>query len=321
MKEAKHIPVLLQESVESLQLHPGMVVVDATFGGGGHSEAILKAIGPKGKLIAFDRDQSALERYQDGKLIPENLLLVHANYSDIEKVLVGQGEETMDLSRLGLAKVDAVFADLGFSSDQIEAPERGLSFLHDGPLDMRLDQSEESTAERLVNHASLEELTQILRTYGEEPKAHHIAKLIVDRRVKAPFETTRDLSLYIEEHFPRKPYGKTIHPATKVFQALRMSVNQESEHLARFLERALSVLKPGGILSVISFHSGEDRQVKNFLQQAGAGCVCPKGFPVCLCGKKPQLVVLTKKPVRPSEAEVKQNPRSRSALLRVAQKI
>jgi 16S rRNA (cytosine1402-N4)-methyltransferase len=311
MKEAKHIPVLLQESVESLELLPGMVVVDGTFGAGGHSEAILERIGAEGKLIAFDRDQSALERYQNNSVVPKNLHLVHANYSDIETVL----------SEKGIQAVDAVFADLGFSSDQIESPERGLSFLHEGPLDMRLDQSEHKTAAELVNHATEEELTALFCTYGEESRAHHIAKSIVARRVQVSFSTTTELSRYIEEQFPRKAFGKSIHPATKVFQALRMSVNQESEHLARFLESTPRVLKKGGIVSVISFHSGEDRQVKNFFKKASTGCICPKEFPVCRCYKTAELKVLTKKAMRPSEKEVQQNPRSRSALLRVAQKV
>ncbi len=311
MKEAKHIPVLLQESIESLGLMPGSIVVDATFGGGGHSKVIRKKIGSTGTLIVFDRDKYALERYQKNHTLEKNLLFAHANYSEIETVL----------QNFGITSVDAILADLGFSSDQIEDPERGLSFLNEGPLDMRLNQEDTVTAAHLVNNCTEEELVDIFLRYGEESRAQVMARVIVDTRKEKEFTTTIELANIIEKRFPRKNYGKEIHPATKVFQALRIAVNQESEHLARFLEGAVRVLRPGGILSVISFHSGEDRQVKIFLQAKSKDCICPKEFPVCRCDTRAKVKILTKKAVRPSEEEVRQNPRSRSAVLRVAQKI
>lgn len=311
MKSTRHIPVLLSEAIASLEVHAGDTVVDATFGGGGHAELLLQAVGETGMVIAIDRDQSALERYQREQVVPENLVLVHANYSDLASVLQDAGKE----------KVDAILADLGFSSDQIEMSERGLSFLHDGPLDMRLDQSQGKTAESLVNTSEVSDLARIFRTYGDENDALKIAKAIAKAREEKPFVTTKDLAELIVSVTPKRKMKGAQHPATKVFQALRIAVNQESEHLVRFLESTVDTLESGGRLAVISFHSGEDRIVKQFLAEAAKECICPREFPVCRCDKKAEFRIISKKGIRPTEAEVASNPRARSAVLRIAEKI
>jgi 16S rRNA (cytosine1402-N4)-methyltransferase len=310
MKSTRHIPVLLQEAVSYLELKVGDIVVDATFGGGGHTEEILKLIGETGTVIAFDRDQSAIERYKAEHVVPENLILVHANYSELSSVL----------QKLGKEKVDAILADLGFSSDQIESPERGLSFLHAGPLDMRLDQSQGQTAADLVNTLSVSDLARIFRTYGDEEDALKIAKAIVKEREEKPFLTTEALATLVRNMVSKRRAEGAQHPATKVFQALRIAVNQESEHLVRFLESTVDTLRRGGRLAVISFHSGEDRIVKQFLVEAAKDCVCPPEFPVCRCDKKAEFQIISKKGIRPAEAEISENLRSRSAVLRVAEK-
>lgn len=310
MQNTRHIPVLLQETIESLQVHPGDTVVDATFGGGGHTEALLTIVGSRGSIIALDRDQSALDRYQQDHGIAENLQLVHANYSDLQEVL----------QEKGIPAVNAILADLGFSSDQIEDKNRGLSFLLEGPLDMRLDQSMEITAATLVNTLGVSDLARIFRNYGDEQNALKIAKAIARTRETAPFVTTFQLAEVVARVVPTQT-RKSQHPATKVFQALRIAVNQEHEHLVRFLESTVDTLAPGGRLAVISFHSGEDRIVKRFLLEAEKACICPREFPVCRCEKKASLRIISKKGIRPTEAEIAENPRARSAVLRVAERV
>lgn len=306
----RHIPVLLQEAVDALNVKRGDTLVDATFGGGGHTQALLERVGEQGTVIALDRDQSAIARYQGRRVIPSNLQLVHANYSDLASLLAERG----------IKQVDGILADLGFSSDQIEAEERGLSFTHEGPLDMRLNQDDEKTAETLVNTLGVSELARIFRTYGDEPNALKIAKAISQAREIQPIRTTTELADLITSVIPKRRVGGQ-HPATKVFQALRIAVNQEHEHLVRFLESAVDTLAAGGRLAVISFHSGEDRIVKQFFTEAAKECVCPPMFPVCRCEKKATLRIITKKGITPSDAEVARNPRARSAVLRVAEKI
>lgn len=311
MNTTRHIPVLLQETLNSLQLEAGDIVVDATFGGGGHSQALTSAVGPTGKIIALDRDQSALRCYQNQETVPANLLLVHANYSELAPVL----------KNLGIETVDAILADLGFSSDQIESPERGLSFVLEGPLDMRLDQSEKQTAADIVNTFSVSDLARIFRLYGDEAEALPIAKAIARVRGEKPLVTTHDLAALVAKVIPRSKQRGDQHPATKIFQALRIAVNQEHEHLTRFLESAVDTLAPGGRLAIISFHSGEDRIVKKALLEAAKDCVCPREFPVCRCDKKATVRVVTKKAIHATESERTENPRARSAVLRVAEKI
>jgi 16S rRNA (cytosine1402-N4)-methyltransferase len=311
MNETRHIPVLLEEAVAGMTVRAGDTVVDATFGGGSHAQRLLQRVGPSGRVIAFDRDASAFARFKEHASVPENLVLVHANYSELEE----------SLSTLGVTEVDAVLADLGFSSDQIETPERGLSFLEDGPLDMRLNQDDVVTAQDVVMTKSEDELEYIFRVFGEEPAARKIARELVKARASQDFATTKQLADFLEALMPRKPFGKSIHPATKVFQALRIFVNEEDQHLRIFLQAAITVLRPGGRLSVIAFHSGEDRIVKEFLQTAEQSCVCPREFPVCRCEQKQLLKRIQKKGIRPSPEEVAENPRSRSAILRVAEKM
>lgn len=325
MKEARdttrHVPVLKTEVIEALALAPGKIVVDATLGGGGHAQAILQEVLSTGALIAIDTDEQAIRRFEtvvekDRQLQQayqeKKLRLVQKNYSELRSVLHQEG----------IDQVDAILADLGFSSDQIESAERGLSFQEDGPLDMRLNQQEPLTAEKIVNTYSVEELTRILRMYGDEVMAGKIAHAIEKRREEAPLRTTRELRELIEEVYPKKQrFAQKIHPATKTFQALRIAVNREYEHLEQFLKDSMNALKPGGRLVIITFHSGEDRIVKQFFREQATGCVCPPEFPVCRCGQVPQLRILTKKPIIASEEEKKVNPRARSAKVRVAEKV
>ncbi len=321
MEPTKHIPVLLEEVREGLHLQKGMVVVDATLGGGGHAAMMLKAVLPTGKVIALDTDREALTRFEERAqsdavlsqaLTEKSLVLVQGNYSELATVL----------DQLGVARADALLADLGFSSDQIEAAERGFSFREDGPLDMRLSQETRLTAREIVNAFSEEEIVRILHEYGDEALGRRIARAIVKRRAEKAIETTSDLAEIVSEVYPmRIRMTQKTHPATKTFQALRIATNQEFDHLEKFLEQATERLAPGGRLVVITFHSGEDKRVKQFFKKQERGCICPPGFPICRCGLSPQLKILTKKPLSATEEEQKQNPRARSAKLRIAEKI
>lgn len=292
-----------------------MTAVDATLGGGGHALEILERIKPGGKLIAIDQDAKAARRFQErlnslGKAV-EKVKVQVANFSQLEAVL----------SSLKIESVDAILADLGLSSDQLDSPERGFSFRTEAPLDMRMDQSNPLTAREVVNSYSVERLTDIIQTLGEERFAWFVAKAIVKAREEKPIETTTDLADIIIGAIPAKYRFGKINPATKTFQALRMEVNQELTVLTSFLSQAVGKLKVGGRIAIISFHSGEDRIVKSFFRQNARGCICPSDFPVCQCGRKPTLKIVTSRPIEPSEQEVATNPRSRSAKLRVAEKI
>lgn len=322
MSETKHIPVLLQEIVERLYLKKGDRVVDATLGGGGHALALLKKVSPGGTVIAFDTDAHAIERFQKRveredtlgaqAIADGSLVLVHRNYSALGDTL----------QHLGGERVAAIIADLGFSSDQIEDPERGFSFRKDGPLDMRLHQESELTAEKIVNEYSQEDIERILRAYGDEPYARRIAQVIVLAREKAPIQRSTALAALVERAYPAAVRAKSsLHPATRTFQALRIAVNHEFEHLERLLSEAVEWLQPKGHLAIITFHSGEDRIVKQFFLSEAKGCVCPKSFPVCLCKKTPRVRILTKKPIIPSAEEIAVNPRARSAKLRIVEKV
>lgn len=301
-----HIPVLLSAVLAWLQARPGGVYIDGTVGGGGHAEAILRASAPDGRLLGLDRDPAALE-VAAKRLAPfgDRVTLRHGSFADLAALAAD------------FAPADGVLLDLGLSSLQLANPGRGFSFAQEGPLDMRFDPTEDTpTAADLVNTLSVKELTEIFYRYGEERQARRIAEAIVAAR---PIRTTTELAHLVE----RVAGGRRerIHPATRVFQALRIAVNRELEALEVALPQALEVLKPGGRLVVISFHSLEDRIVKHFLQRESRDCLCPPEIPVCVCGHRAQLRVLTPKPVRPSEAEVAANPRARSARLRAAQKI
>lgn len=322
MKETKHKPVLLQEAVDALNIHSGDTVVDATLGGGGHTREILKRVlparnashseagRPGGKVIAIDADEGALKNFQ--ARADKSLVLVHSNYSLLDEVLT---QNKIDLC-------DAIIADLGFSSDQIEESERGFSFLKNGPLDMRFDRTTKLTAEKIVNAFSAPELSKIFREYGDESEGWRIALAIEAFRKTKPIATTGELREIIEQAYPKsKRRRMKIHPATKVFQALRIAVNREREHLESFLKQAVEHLRTGGRLAIITFHSGEDGLVKRFFKNQERGCICPSEFPVCICGRKPAIKIITKKPIMPSEAEIKINPRARSARLRIAEKL
>ena len=318
---AKHIPVLMDEVLDGLNLGSGKSVVDATLGGGGHTRAILSGIAPTGKLLSLDQDARAIQAFLDRAseevlttkaLQDKRLLIRKANFSEIDEVV----------SEEEFGPVDAIMADLGYSSDQIEDGTRGLSFQNDGPLDMRLDQESILTAKDIIMTWSLEELTKVFREYGEEEYSYQLAKRIVEVRASHVIDTTRKLAELIEEATPpAKRRLEKIHPATKVFQALRIAVNQEYERLETFLENSLKVLKPGGRLAVIAFHSGEDSLVKKFLLAQAKGCVCPREFPICICGLTPTIRIITKKVITPTDEEVVMNPRARSAKLRIAEKV
>lgn len=317
----QHIPVLLEEVKEGLHLENGMVVVDATLGGGSHTKMMLEQVLPGGKVIAIDVDQEAIDQFRDRAasdeflkqaLVQENLVLKQGNYSELATTL----------GDLHLECVDGILADLGFSSDQIESEERGFSFQENGPLDMRLNRGATLTAKAIVASYSFEALAQLLREYGDESEAVRIAQAIMRRRTESPIETTHDLTAIIVDAYPkRKGATMKIHPATKTFQALRIAVNQEFEHLERFLVQAVVALRPGGRLAVIAFHSGEDRRVKQFFRDRARGCVCPPDFPICQCGQVPQIRILTTRPIVAGEQECADNPRARSAKLRMIEKL
>ena len=306
-----HQSVLSQEIVHLLELRSGGVVVDGTVGLGGHAEALLQAE-PGVTVIGIDRDEEAL-RHAATRLSPfgERARLIHGNYRNL-------GEH---LDVLGIDKITGLLLDLGLSSLQVDTATRGFSFRHDGPLDMRMDATEQVTASELVNHSSEEELVRILRDYGEERFARRIVRAILAARTKESIGTTGRLAEIVHSSIPRKFHSKTIHPATRTFQALRIAVNEELANLKEGLEAGFQAIAPGGVIAVISFHSLEDRIVKGFFRYKALSCTCPPDFPICVCDKKVEVEILTRKPIRPSPEEVTKNPRARSAKLRAARKL
>lgn len=310
-----HKTVLLKEAVDSLNLKKGSVVVDATLGGGGHSLEILKRISTTGKLISIDRDQEAINRFENRirseGVHDDNLTLVNSNFSDIDDIL----------DNLKIEKVDAILADFGLSSDQLDSDKRGFSFLHEAKLDMRMDKFQELTAADVVNTYSFEDLERIIRVYGDEKYSRRIAREIIESRDRKKIATTKDLITIIERVVPEKDKRKKIHFATKTFQAIRIEVNQELESIEKFLRDSVELLNSKGRLAVISFHSGEDRVAKNIFKEYSKGCECPSDFPMCVCGKTPEVSLINKKPIIPTEEEMQDNPRSRSAKLRVIEKV
>ncbi len=307
LKASHHVPVLLETVLAYLAPHPGGWYIDATVGGGGHAEAILAASAPDGRLLGIDADPDALGRsHRRLHRFGHRVVLVQGNFDQLAYIA----------RRHGFVPADGILMDLGVSTDQLGDPARGFSFLLEGPLDMRMDPSRPRTAADLVNTLSEDELAQLIRTYGEEKHARRIARAIVRAR---PITTTTQLADLIAQVVPRRP-GQRLHPATRTFQALRIAVNDELGALERALPQALDVLRPGGRLVVISFHSLEDRIVKRFFQQEARDCICPPRQPVCVCGHKARVRLLTRKPVTPSPEEVAANPRSRSARLRAVEK-
>lgn len=305
----RHVPVMMREAIDGLDLREGMTVVDATFGGGGYTAEILRRIGAQGTVVAMDRDESAIARCQEKYGADHRVHGVHSNYSRIRTVL----------KEAGIASVDAVVADLGVSSDQLDDAQRGFGFMHAAPLDMRMDARDSRTAATIVNHAPQEEIARIVQLYGDERFAMRIARAIVGAR---PVADTAQLAEIVSAALPPQArHASRIHPATRTFQALRMAVNEELAHLKTFLTEGIDVVKSGGRIAIVSFHSGEDRVVKNVFRTYARGCICAPDAPICVCGHTPQLRILTKKPIIPTEAEVRINPRARSARLRVAQKV
>jgi 16S rRNA (cytosine1402-N4)-methyltransferase len=302
-----HIPVLFQAVLDGLQVRPGGRYIDATVGGGGHAAGILAASSPDGRLLGLDRDPDAVEATRAHlSSHAGRVVLVHTPFTRLAEIA----------HAYHIVPADGVLFDLGLSSLQLADPTRGFAFMADGPLDMRFDSTQGGpTAAELVNHLSPEELTTLIYRYGEERQARRIAAAIVAAR---PLHTTRELAAVVEQGVGRR--GR-IHPATRTFQALRIAVNDELAAIEAALPQAVEVLAPGGRLAVISFHSLEDRLVKRFLRQESRDCICPPEVPVCMCDHRATVQLVTRKPIRPAEDELAANPRSRSARLRVAERI
>jgi 16S rRNA (cytosine1402-N4)-methyltransferase len=306
----QHVPVMLEEVLRFLQPRPGSHYIDGTLGGGGHTAAILERSAPDGRVLGIDTDVQALARVRERLAeYVENgrLVLVHGNFAGLARIA----------DEAGFGSVQGVLLDLGFSSDQMENPQRGFSFSADGPLDMRLDQALEISAADLVNRASERELADIFWRYGEESRSRQIARRIVQERAKGSITRTTQLAALVASGVPYKPGA--IHPATKVFQALRIAVNGELERLKTALPQVVDVLQRGGRMVIISFHSLEDRMVKEFMRREATDCLCPPRVPVCVCGHKARLRLLTAKPLIPTVQEIERNPRARSAKLRAAE--
>jgi 16S rRNA (cytosine1402-N4)-methyltransferase len=306
----QHVPVMLEEVLRFLQPRPGGYYIDGTVGGGGHTAAILERSAPDGRVLGIDTDAQALARVRERLTeYVENgrLVLMHGNFAELGRLA----------HEAGFASVQGVLLDLGFSSDQMEDPQRGFSFSVDGPLDMRLDSSLEVSAADLVNTASERELADIFWRYGEEARSRRLARRIVQERAKRAITRTTQLAALVAAGVPYKPGA--IHPATKVFQALRIAVNGELERLETTLPQVVDVLQRGGRMVIISFHSLEDRIVKEFMRREATDCLCPPRVPVCICGHKARVRLMTPKPLIPTVQEIERNPRARSAKLRAAE--
>ena len=313
MKEG-HLPVLVEEVMSMLAPAPGSLQIDATVGGGGHTERILEATNPDGRLLGLDADGAAIARVDD-RLRPrfgERLVLRRANFRELRTVAPDAG----------FASVDGLLFDLGLSSFQLADAQRGFGFRAGGPLDMRFDTGRGVPASELLATLDTRELTALFKRYGEEPQAGRIARAIIAARPTAPIETAEDLATLIERVAPGNPrIRRRIHPATRVFQALRIAVNTELDALAEGLAAAVDLLRPGGRLVVLSYHSLEDRIVKRFFAAERRGCVCPPELPVCVCGRNPRLRLVTRPSLTPTAAEIAANPRARSARLRAAERL
>ena len=310
--EFHHVSILLQPCLDALNIKPDGIYVDATTGGAGHSLHIAQELGEGGRLICIDRDDEALENAKTRLAsVWDRVTTVKSDFREIDRVLEGQG----------LSGADGILFDLGVSSPQLDHAERGFSYMKDAPLDMRMDRQQALSAWDVVNTWSREDIRHILFEYGEERYAPLIAAAIERERGKKPIETTLELVDIIRGAMPAKALREKQHPAKRSFQAIRIAVNDELGAVSRVMRDAVACLRPGGRLAVITFHSLEDRIVKNAMAEAAKGCTCPPNFPVCVCGNKPKIEILTKKPIIATREEVEENPRSRSAKLRVAEKL
>ena len=310
MSEFHHVSVLLDECIEGLNIKPDGIYVDGTLGGAGHSYHIAEEL-TTGRLIGIDRDPVALKAAGE-RLSPfaDRVTLVHSNFCRMGQVL----------QELGISGVDGILLDLGVSSPQLDDGSRGFSYMTDAPLDMRMDNGDDLSADTVVNTWSYEELKRILYDYGEERYAPAIAAAIVRKREVSPIRTTLELVDVIRSAMPPAALREKQHPAKRTFQAIRIAVNDELNSVSKAMDAAIPCLNPGGRLAVITFHSLEDRIVKNAMAAAAKGCICPPEFPVCVCGRKPQVTVLTRKPIVSGEEELERNPRARSAKLRICEK-
>lgn len=309
--EFKHVSVLLKESIEALNIKSDGIYVDCTLGGAGHSSHILRKLSSKGILIGIDQDVEALKAAKEKLKEYSNVKYVHNNFYNIDDIL----------KTLEIPKVDGILMDLGVSSYQLDNAERGFSYMKDAPLDMRMDRENGFSAYNIINNYSLEDLHRIIRDYGEEKFAKRIASFITEKRKIKPIETTFELVDIIKAAVPAKARREGPHPAKRTFQAIRIEVNGELKILDKAIEDGVQRLNQGGRMAIITFHSLEDRIVKLKFRNLSDPCTCPKDFPICVCGKKPIIKLVSRKPVEPSEEEVESNPRSRSAKLRIIEKI
>lgn len=308
--EFKHVPVLLNETVDNLQIKAGGIYVDCTLGGGGHSLEILTRLKGTGTLIGIDQDEEAITAAKEKLKAFSNVIYVHDNFYNIDNIL----------KELEIPKVDAIMMDLGVSSFQLDEAKRGFSYMKDAPLDMRMNTENELSAYQVVNNYSEQELLKVLWEYGEEKFARRIVHKILESREVSPIETTLELANLIKASIPAK-FQKQGHPAKKTFQAIRIEVNKELIILDKSIDDSVNHLKTKGRIAVITFQSLEDRIIKNKFRTLQDPCICPRDFPVCACGRIPSLKVLTRKPIEPTDMEMQDNPRSKSAKLRVAEKI
>ncbi len=306
-----HKSVLLNESIEGLNIKPNGIYVDGTLGGAGHSSHILEKLSPNGRLIGIDRDEDALKAAKEKLEKYENVTYYHGNHDDIKEIL----------NNLNIEKVDGILLDLGVSSYQLDERNRGFSYLGENILDMRMDKSQEIDAKFIINRYSEENLANIIYEYGEEKFSRQIARNICLKRKEQEITTTKQLVQIIESSIPAKFRNKDSHPAKRTFQAIRIEVNNEIKPLYQTIINSIDCLKPGGRLSVITFHSLEDRAVKNAYIDTEGKCICPSGLPYCACGAVKKGKIITKKPILPTPKEMEENPRSKSAKLRIIEKI
>ena len=309
--EFNHVSVLLNECLEGLNIKENGIYVDGTLGGAGHSSEILKRLSKEGRLIGIDQDTDALKAAKERLKDYSNVTFVHSNFSNIENVL----------NNLNIDGVDGILMDLGVSSYQLDEGERGFSYMKDAPLDMRMNRENDFSAYNVVNEYSEEDLYRIIRDYGEEKFAKRIASFIVENRQEKNIETTLELVEIIKNAIPAKARREGPHPAKRTFQAIRIEVNSELSILNKTIEDGVEKLNKGGRMAIITFHSLEDRIVKNKFRDLAVSCRCPKAFPVCVCGEKAKVKIISRKAIEPTKEEVEVNPRSRSAKLRVIEKL